>query len=272
MKPFAFGAVLIIAASIFVASASTAYSAEQTNTLQEILNKGKATVGVAAYIKPLSFTHPQSGEIVGLFPDLVNLYAKKLDVKVELMDFKWAGLFPALDTKKIDFVAAHVTTTIPRTAKLNFTHPTLFTGARVLARKALGASKLSDLNSEKITFGASKGSNYLQVIEKTFPKAKIARYDTLIDTLQAMKIGRVDATADYEVIVLFTMLQGNEDKFVLFKENLFPQTYRIACRPEDTELRRSLDVFLEEIKLNGEYKEIYEKWFGMKWEPRYIGQ
>ncbi len=263
--------ILAIAAGLAAMMISSAQAGEPANSLQEILNRGKVIVGVAAYIKPLAFTNAQTGEIEGLLPDLVRLYAKKLDVQVELMDYKWAGLFPALDTKKVDFLAAHITTTIPRTAKLDMSQPFLFTGSRILVRKNVKVEKLSDLNSEKITFGESKGSNYIQVVEKTFPKAKIQRYDTFVDTLQAMKVGRVDASLDDETIILFVGLQGNEDKLKVLKDNLMPQTYRFACRPGDTELRRSLDIFLEEIKLSGEYKELYEKWFKVKWEPRYIG-
>ncbi len=260
----------LVACLCLIGSVSGAYAADQTS-MNDILSRGKLVVGVAAYIKPLAFTNPENGEIIGLIPDLVRLYAKKLDVQLEFNDYKWAGLFPALDTKKVDFLAAHITTTIPRTAKLELTEPYLYTGARVLVRKDLPVESVSQLNSDKFTFGETKGSNYLDVVAKTFPNAKVQKYDTFADSVQAMKVGRVDASADDEVLILFAGLKGNEDKFKVLKENLSPQSYRFACRLGDTELRRSLDIFIEEIKLSGEYKELYEKWFGTKWEPRYIG-
>lgn len=239
--------------------------------MTDILSRGKIIVGVAAYIKPLAFTDPQTGEIVGLVPDLVKLYAKKLEVQVEFNDYKWAGLFPALDTKKVDFLAAHITTTVPRTAKMDFTQPYIYTGSRIIVRKDLNVTDVSQLDSDKYTFGESKGSTYVERVEKTFPKAKLQKYDTFADTLQAMKVGRVDASWDDEVLVLFGGLKGNEDQFKVLKDNLSPQSFRWACRLGDSELRRSLDIFLEEIKLSGEYKVIYEKWFGVPWEPRVIG-
>ena len=259
-----------IVAFLAAISVCNAFAADQT-TVQEIVARGKVIVGVAAYIKPLAFTNPETGEIVGLIPDLVKLYAKKLDVQVEFNDYKWAGLFPALETKKVDFLAAHITTTIPRTGKMEMSEPFIYTGSRVMVRKDLPIENVSQLNSDKLTFGESKGSNYVQVVEKTFPNAKLQKYDTFADSLQAMKVGRIDVTVDDEVLILFAGLKGNEDKFKVLKENLSPQSYRWACRLGDSELRRSLDIFLEEIKLSGEYKEIYEKWFGMPWEPRQIG-
>ena len=262
---------LTIAAFILCLSLAPAYAGEPTNTLQEVVNRGKVIVGVNAYLRPLEFTNPQTGEIVGLIPDLVNLYAKKLDVKVEFADFKWAGLFPALETKKVDFLAGNITTTIPRTAKMEFTHPFLYTGERVILKKSLKISKLVELNSDKITFGVSKGSIHVETAEKRFPKAKVQRFDTFVDSVQALKAGRIDASIDDEINVLVTGLQGNEAAFMVLPDNLLPQTYRFACRLGDIEMRRSLDVFFEEIKLTGEYKEIYEKWFNQKWEPRYIG-
>jgi ABC-type amino acid transport substrate-binding protein len=263
-------AVLATVVCLCAIGTNYVYAADQS-TLGEIVSRGKIVVGVAAYIKPLAFTNPENGEIIGLIPDLVKLYAKKLDVQIEFNDFKWAGLFPALDTKKVDFLAAHITTTIPRTAKLDLTEPYIYTGSRVLVRKDLPVENISQLDSDKYTFGESKGSVYLDVVAKTFPKAKVQKYDTFADSLQGMKVGRLDATIDDEVIILFGGLKGNEDKFKVLKENLSPQSYRFACRLGDGDLRRSLDIFLEEIKLSGEYKEIYEKWFSMQWEPRQIG-
>ena len=264
------GWILALAVVVCCVTLAPAFGSEPS-TLQQIVSRGKVIVGVNAYLRPLEFTNPQSGEIVGLIPDLVNLYAKKLDVKVEYSDFKWAGLFPALETKKVDFLAGNITTTIPRTAKMEFTHPFLFTGERLILRKTLNIFKLADLNSEKITFGVSKGSIHIETVEKRFPKAKLQRFDTFVDSVQALKAGRIDASIDDEINVLFTGLQGNEAQFMVLPDNLWPQTYRFACRLGDVELRRSLDVFFEEIKLTGEYKEIYEKWLGQKWEPRYIG-
>jgi polar amino acid transport system substrate-binding protein len=262
--------IVLVAVIMFGLSAAPAFAGEPS-TLQQIVSRGKVIVGVNAYLRPLEFTNPQSGEIVGLIPDLVNLYAKKLDVKVEYSDFKWAGLFPALETKKVDFLAGNITTTIPRTAKMEFTHPFLYTGERLILKKSLNLSKLAELNSDKITFGVSKGSVHIETVEKRFPKAKLQRYDTFVDSVQALKAGRIDASIDDEINVLFTGLQGNEATLMVLPDNLWPQTYRFACRLGDVEMRRSLDVFFEEIKLTGEYKEIYEKWLGQKWEPRYIG-
>jgi ABC-type amino acid transport substrate-binding protein len=264
--------MLAIAVVLGLLSGARAQAADHTGALDEILSRGKVIVGVAAYIKPLAFSNPQTGDIEGFMPDLVRLYAQKLDVKVEFMDYKWAGLFPALDTKKVDFLAAHLTTTMPRTAKMDLSRPFLYTGSRVLVRKAVKADKLEDLNSEKITFSQSKGSMYNQVVEKRFPKAKIQRFDTFADTLQALKTGRVDATVDDEVIILFGGLQGNENQLKALKDNLSPGTFRFAARRGETEMRRSLDIFIEEIKLTGEYKELYEKWFKTKWVPQVIGE
>ena len=266
-----FAAAMMLAACMCMVCATGAGAADQDDSLKQILERGKVIVGVAAYIKPLAFTNPETGEIVGLIPDLVSLYAKKLDVEVQYNDYKWAGLFPALDTNKVDFLAAHITTTIPRTAKLNMTLPYVYTGSRILVRKDLPVKDLADLNSDKYTFGESKGSMYVEVVEKQFPKAKLNRYDSFTDSLQAMKAGRIDVTLDDEVIILFSGLKGNDDKFRVLSDNLSPQSYRWACRMGDDQLRRSLDVFFQEIKLSGEYKALYEKWFGIPWEPRVLG-
>jgi ABC-type amino acid transport substrate-binding protein len=263
-------AALATAFGLGLGGASKAQAAEP-NAMSQVLGRKKLLVGVSAHIKPLAFTDPSNGEIVGLVPDMVALYAAKLGVTAQFNDYDWAGLFAALDTNKVDMLAAHITTTMPRTHQLNLSEPFLFTGAQILTRKELPVQSVNELNSDKFTFGETKGSVYVDVVTKTFPKAKLLKYDSFVDSLQAMKAGRIDASLDDGVIVLFSGLRGNEEKFKVLPENLAPQTYRLACRPGEDEFRRSLDIFLEEIKLTGDYKALYEKWFGIPWEPRQIG-
>jgi polar amino acid transport system substrate-binding protein len=262
--------VLLIVLTIVVVSSVLTVAAEQT-ALERILSRGKIIVGTDASIKPLSFTSAETGEIEGFIADLVKLYAEKLGVEIELRDFSWSGLFPALSTGKIDLVAANITTTIPRTASLGFVEPWLYTGANALVRIDAPYKSLKDLNSEDITFGLTKGNIYLETIPDDFPKAKVLSFDSLSEWLQALLIGRIDVVMDDELVLKLSALQGNEDKLKVIPESYMPQTYRWAANLDDRDLRKSLDIFFQEIKATGEYAEIYKKWMNEDWNPQVIG-
>jgi len=156
---------LLIVFIIIVISSALAFAADQT-ALERILNRGKIIVATDASIKPLSFISSKTDKIEGFEPDLAKLYAEKLGVEIELMDYSWAGLFPALQSGKVDLVAANITMTIPRTAKLGFVEPWLITGGSVMVRKDAVYKSLEDLNSEDVTIGATKGSVYADSLKK----------------------------------------------------------------------------------------------------------
>jgi len=245
-------------------------SAENT-TLKEILEKGKMVVGINAMILPLGYTEATTGKIVGLTPDLLKLYTDKLGVELELRDFEWNGLFGALETKKVDFLAPNLTTTIPRTAILGLTDPVLFTGSRAIVAVDSKIKTAADLNSEDITFAQTKGSVYVKVVGRLFPKAKILQFDNFLDDLNAIASGRADVNMDDELVILFVGLKGHLDKFRVLEENFASNTYRWTARMDDYDLIKSINVFLQEVRLNGTYKELYEKWFEQPWNARVIG-
>ena len=270
MKLRKYFTVLLIALTVVVIGSSLALAADQ-NVLERILDRGEIIVGTDASIKPLSFTSSETDEVEGFIPDLAKLYAKKLGVKIKIRDFSWSGLFPALETGKIDLIAANITTTIPRTAKLGFVEPWLFTGACALVRKDAPYKSLKELNSEDVTFGQTKGSYYVETVQKDFPRAKVKKFESLAEWVQALLTKRIDVVIDDELVIKLSALQGNEDKLKVIPENYMPQTYRWSANIEDTHLRKSLDIFFQEIKITGEYAEIYKKWMKEDWQPKVIG-
>lgn len=245
--------------------------AASPTTLDKIVQSGTIVVGTDASIRPLSFVDPQTGNIEGFVPDLVRLYAQKLGVKANIMDIRWDGLFPSLDTGKIDLVAANVTVTIPRTAKMDFIDPWLFTGASFMVKKDSPYQSQSDLNNSSVTFGETKGSVYVGIVQTDFPKAKVLQFDTQADYTQALLTGRINAVVDDALVIQLSAMKGHEDQLRVLPGSFMPQSYSFAVRSGDNELAHSLDVFFRMIKLDGEYAAIYKKWMGSEWQPKTVG-
>ena len=264
-KFLSLSAAFLMAAAVLVPGAR----AEDT-TLTDIVSKGELTAAVFAGAKPLSFVDPSSGEIEGFAPDLIRLYGKKLGVEVKLVNYDWSGLFPALLTKKVDVVAANVTTTMPRTASLGLAGFWMFTGARVAVAAGAPYTKLSDLNQDGVVIAVTRGSNYVKKIADDFPKATVKQFETLADVVQAVQIKRATGFVADQLVVE-AGIRGREDAFSVIPETYVPQTYSFATRPEDVQMQRSLDIFFRLIKLSGEYQALYKKWFGVDWKPLTVG-
>ncbi len=260
--------VAVIATLLLVVTAVSTSSAQ--DTLQKIKSSGKLDVAVYASVKPLSFVDPQTGDITGFAPDLIRLYAEKLGVKVELHNYDWSGLFPALLTGKVDVVAANVNTTIPRTVTLGLTDPWLFTGGSIAVRAGSPYHTLADLNKEGVVIAAIRGSSYIPALKRDCPKTTIKEYTAIADLVQALLTKRIEALVMDQLAVL-SGIEGHNKQVYVIPDRYVPVTYSFAVSPNDYALQNSLNTFFQMIKLNGEYKALYKKWLGHDWNPKMVG-
>jgi len=70
-----------------------------------------------------------------------------------------------------------------------------------------------------------------------------------------------------ELVLKLSQLPGNEDKLKIMPVIYLPCSFRWAAKIGDRDLRKSLDLFFQEIKITGEYAEIYKKWMKEDWQP-----
>jgi len=245
-------------------------SAMAQDTMEKILARGKIIAVLDATIPPLAYVDPATGQLAGFCVDLITLYAQKLGVGVEIINSEWAGVIPTLLTGKADVIAANLTTTIPRTARLSYTEPWLLTGSRAIVRKDSRFEKLSDLNAPGVRIGISKGSFYEPLMPKDFPAAQVFTFASKADWTEALLAGRIDAVIDAEILLL-DLIQRYPDQLRFLPGYYLTETYAFAVRLGDWVLRDSLNIFFREIKLSGEYNELYKKWLGIDWQPVLVG-
>ena len=194
---------LAIMAIFLMMATAVPWSTARAQTLQKVVAKGTLVAAVYASVKPLSFVDPTSGQIVGFVPDLIRLYAKDLGVKVQLVNYDWLGLFPALLTGKVDVVAANVTTTIPRTATLGLAGFWLYTGGQMAVLKNAPYHTLEDLNKTGVVIGANRGSAYVEAAEQSFPNSTVEQFETISDLVQALLTKRINAFVADQLVVEF---------------------------------------------------------------------
>lgn len=259
-----------VSAAVALALLLGSFSAVAQNTMANILERGKIIAVLDATIPPLAYVDPTTGQLAGFCVDLITLYAKKLGVDVEIINSEWAGVIPSLLTGKADVIAANLTTTIPRTARLSYTEPWLLTGSRAIVRKDAPFKSLQDLNAPGVKIGISKGSFYEPLMPQDFPQAQTLTFVSKADWTEVLLAGRIDAVIDAEVLLL-DLLQRYPDQLTFLPGYYLVETYAFAVRHGDWVLRDSLNIFFREIKLSGEYGALYKKWFGREWEPVTIG-
>lgn len=125
-------------------------------------------------------------------------------------------------------------------------------------------TSLSMLRGGK-TFAVPTGTVADQFVLQKFPDARIKYFNTVLDCAIAVKTGKADA-AVYDEPILKNIAAKNEGLVVL-QELLFEDQYGFAVQMANSELKTAIDKVLSEIKANGVYGDMMERWFPAHGNP-----
>lgn len=258
-------AVLSLMMSIVCVQSTPAIA--ERDLLEEIINKGYMEIATILAAPPFAF-RDKEGNPAGFEVDMLKLLEKKLGVEVKINDYSCAGCIPALLSKRVDLIATRFSTTLARATKVVFVHPWFYTGGYACCRKDAPFQTGWDLNQEGITIGAVEASVGVDAAKISCPKAKIITFPLDIDVIEALRIERIDAAINDELII-DAQVKAYPDELRFLPGNLKPDTYAYMVRAdlESIHLREWLDLFFAKIMRSGEYAEMYEKWIGKPWEP-----
>ncbi|QNM15874.1 basic amino acid ABC transporter substrate-binding protein [Fusobacterium hominis] len=217
--------------------------------------KKKLYVGTNAEFPP--FEYLENGKPVGFDIDLVEELGKIMDYDIKIVDMAFDGLLPALQMKKVDLVIAGMTETPERTKTVSFTQPYYTASQVIITRKGEnGIKSFDDLKGKKV--GVMLGFTGDIVVSK-IDGVKVERYNAAYAGIMALKANKIDAVVlDSEPAKNFVL--QNEGLEIAQTEGA-QEEYAIAVRKNDTQLMEQLDNALTEIKSNGKYQELINKYF-----------
>ncbi len=253
-----FSQVQVLAADIGLAKKST---------LETILKRGELRVGFESGYMPFEMTD-KKGRFVGFDIDMAKEMAKAMGVKFVPVNTSWDGIIPALTTKKFDIIMSGMTITQERNLKINFAEPDIVVGqAILLAKKHKGKVKTyKDLNDKKYTITSKLGTTGEQAVKRLIPKANYKSFETEPEAALEVVNGKADAFVyDLPYCVVFNAQQG-KGKLVFLDKPFTFEPLAWAINKGDPDFMNWLNNFLRQIKNDGRYDRIYNKWIkGTNW-------
>lgn len=215
-------------------------------------------VGTTGVTVPYSYA--KNGKFAGLDMELIYRFAAQIGrpVKVEVMNF--GGLIPALTSGKLDIIANSIMITPERAKEVAFSDSYYSIGSTLLARKEHLAeertlSSISDMRGKRVA--VLLGSTCEHFMAKRHPEIELLRMDNISDMMQSLKQGRceglIESTPLYKAMV-------QTDSSLVCSDTLFTEKIAIGFSKERTALRDEFNTFLKDIRANGEYDEIYDRW------------
>lgn len=255
--------VVLMAVTVLV-SFSSAYAGE---ILEGILKRGELRVGFEAGYLPFEMA-TKKGDFVGFDIDMAKEMAKAMGVKLTLVNTAWDGIIPALLTDKFDIIMSGMTVTQERNLKINFADPYIIVGQTILLnKKNEGVVKsYKDLNDPKYTVTSKLGTTGEQAVKRLLPKANYKSFE--VETEAAMEVlsGKADASVyDLPFCAVFMAQQG-KDQLIFLDEPFTYEPLAWSFRQGDADFMNWLNNFLRQMKNDGRYERIYDKWIkGTEW-------
>lgn len=234
-------------------------------TLDKIKERGKLVVGVKYDLNLFGLKNPETGEVEGFDIDIAKGLAKKIlgdENKIELKEVTSKTRIPMLNNGEIDAIIATMTITEERKKEVDFSDVYFMAGQSLLVKKDSNINGIADVNKEGVTVLTAKGSTSAQNIRAKAPKATVLEFENYAEAFTALKAGQGDALTTDNAL-LFGMAK-QDPNFRVVDETFSEEPYGIAVRKGDKELLEVINEYLKEIKANGEYDKIYEKWIGEK--------
>ncbi|ACV69772.1 transporter substrate-binding domain-containing protein [Desulfohalobium retbaense] len=234
----------------------------QKSTLERILKSGELRVGFDPGYMPFEMTDTK-GRYVGFDIALAKEMAKSMGVKFVPVNTDFDGIIPALLTKKFDIIISGITVTQERNLQINFSDPYIVVGQTILLRKGLEEEVESyrDLNDGQYTVASRLGTTGEMAAKRYMPKADYKSYEKEADGALEVLNGQVDAFVyDLPFNAIFNAQQG-KGKVAFLDEPFTYEPLAFGIRKGDPDFLNWLNNFLRQIKNDGRYDRIYDKWF-----------
>ena len=231
------------------------------STIEQILKKGELRVGFEAGYMPFEMTD-KKGRFVGFDMDMAKEMAKAMGVKLVYVNTAWDGIIPALITEKFDIIMSGMTVTQERNLKINFCDPYIIVGQTILLNKEHKGKVKSyrDLNNKNYIVTSKLGTTGEQAVKRMMPRANYKSFETETEAALEVVNGKADAFVyDLPMCVVFNAQQG-AGNLVFLDEPFTYEPLAWAINKGDPDFLNWLNNFLNQVKNDGRYDRIYNKW------------
>ncbi|MBU4426731.1 MAG: transporter substrate-binding domain-containing protein [Proteobacteria bacterium] len=269
MKKVLFALLTLVFIGSFCVGSTMALTVEdiaKTSAIEEILKRGKLLVGLEAGYQPFEM-QDEKGNIVGFDVDMAYelgkaIFGKGGEKKVEIMNTAWEGIIPSLMTHKFDIIMAGMTVLQSRNLKVNFCEPYYYIGQCILINKKDKDKYKSykDLNKKGVIITSRLGTTGAFTAERLMPKATYRLFKTEAEGALQVANGIADAFIYDEPQVRVNAAKYKDTTIGLFE----PLTYEPlawAIRKGDPDFLNFLNNFLRQVRGDGRWDQLKQKWF-----------
>ena len=254
--------LIAMAALLTLAGCSNGQNEANDTVSQEATTGDVLRIGTEGAYAPFNYTNAD-GTLGGFDVEIANAICADMEVTCDITAQDWDGIIPGLKAGKYDAIVAAMSVTPEREQQVSFTEPYFSNTLVFLAKKdsSFDPSDSSDINAHSIA--AQRSTISSQWLENTYPKANMKLYDTLSNAFLDLGSNRVDAMVSDKLPALEWLGTSAGSDYALKGEEIdINDNFAIAVRPGDA-LQEKINQSLANIKADGTYDEIHQKYFAV---------
>jgi polar amino acid transport system substrate-binding protein len=225
-------------------------------------NKKQLNLGVSTGNLP--FLAYVDGEFIGFEVEMLYRFAEEYGYHLNIISYNFSSLINALVSKKVDLIAYSLAITEERKKQVLFSNEYfMFRNAVLvlkdnLSRKVLRDECLVDFFGK--TIGVFEGTIHDTYLVNNYPEINLKKFTDTSSLIMSLKTKKVDAILLDKVFAHYIIRLN--DYIDIIAEDILPQDISVAFAKERTDLLDEFNTFLYEIKLNGIYNEMENRWVG----------
>lgn len=251
-----------VSTMVFSAAAATGAAQTEANAAQPEAQR-TLRVGSLTVYPPFEFVDSATGRYEGFDMDLIRELGRREGYDIKIVSMSLDGLVPALISGNVDVAVSALTITPERAAKVDFTKPYINAGLTVMTTRdnAPKIKSLKDLEGKCLCAEiGSSGALFM----KRIPNATIRTFNSAADAfLELNKNGCYAMLNDGPVNKYFLRQPASRSmNLVALDWVVSDDQYGFAVQKGNKQLLDMLDRSLDEMKKDGTYDRIYDKWFG----------
>jgi polar amino acid transport system substrate-binding protein len=218
---------------------------------------GGGTLTVGSDIPYPPFEQGKPGNYTGYDIEMMEAIAEKLGRTAEFQDTSFDTIFRDLAQGRFEAVASATTITDDREETVDFTNPYYFSEQAILVKEGSEIDSVEKLNGT--TVGVQQGTTGEEFVEEKVDEDELRSFPQGPDAVNALKSGVLDAVViDIPVAENAVEVSGGIEISAAIPTE---EDYGFVVSEKDKELLEEMNEALDELKGDGTFTTIYEKWF-----------
>ena len=209
----------------------------------------------------MPFTYrDESGQPAGFDIDVMNAIAQDQNFAVTYDILPWPLILPSMADGKADIAIAHISASPERQKIHNFSNPYYVSYQAALTQPELAnITSFKDLKGHRVEVMAGT----IQEREMKEMGIDTTNKDMVFPLVKSLVNDQTDAVVhDSGILQYYQQQQADKNLALMIDKEFGDDPYGIVVKKDNTVLLNQINQGLTNIRQNGKYQQIEQKWFG----------